>query len=187
MDTLKRTKLTGPTSGQDSWPLLKNFSGHTTQTAHFYMPYLMYGRTYLIWSLLVSPTMAVNTIVMWNARSLLSKIADTKYFLSQYTPMVVGITESWLKPPFDPSFSNYSVIHRDRCTWNGGGLLYLLHSSIPYKRIKLRPYNRGVLETLVLQIYSHIGWISHLLCYNPSKVFTTPELEHYVTRLNLFC
>src|SRR5215469_5920480 len=183
MDTLKRTKLTGPTSGQDSWPLLKNFSGHTTQTAHFYMPYLMYGRTYLIWSLLVSPTMAVNTIVMWNARSLLSKIADTKYFLSQYTPMVVGITESWLRPPFDPSFANYAVIRRDRSTGNGGGLLFLLHTSLPYKKTNLRHYTRGVLETLAIQIHSHMGWISLLLCYNPSKVFTKLELKHYVSQL----
>src|SRR5215469_10441405 len=97
--------------------------------------------------------MAVNFIV--NVRSLLSKVADIKY-LSQFTPLVVGITESWLKPHFDPSFSKYSVVHRDRCTGSGGSLLYLLHSFLPYKESH-QSYNRGALETLALQIYSHIG------------------------------
>ena len=127
--------------------------------------------------------MAHKGLVLWNARSIVKKLPDIKFFLQQYQPLVMGITETWLTPSTRPMFPNYTQVRKDRLNGTRGGLLFLVHHSLTFVEIKLNPFRGGKMETLAIKATTPVGQIHIFLCYNPCRDVPAQEIEHYALQL----
>jgi hypothetical protein len=70
---------------------------------------------------------------------LLNKIDDIDVCLRQFRPNIVCFTEIWLNsniPDSIISFPGYSVVRRDRCSGEGGGVAIYVTDNIQYTRLK---------------------------------------------------
>ena len=122
--------------------------------------------------------------IFWNARSLYRKLPIFKTTLSSYSPLVVGVCETWLTDAFSPSFPNYTSYRLDRGTGEaGGGLLLLTHQSLPSSPITFTPFPGGKLEYLGVTVTFNSGPLSILLIYNPCLDVTLQEYKHLFSQL----
>jgi hypothetical protein len=74
-----------------------------------------------------------------NVCHLLNKIDDIDVCLRQFRPNIVCFTETWLNsniPDSIISFPGYSVVRRDRCSGEGGGVAIYVTDNIQYTRLK---------------------------------------------------
>ena len=122
--------------------------------------------------------------VLWNARSLYRKLPVFKTTLSSYSPLVVGVCETWLTDAFSPSFPGYSSYRMDRETGGaGGGLLLLVHQSLPSSPLTITPFRGGGLELLGVTITFNAGPLHILLAYNPCLDISLQEFDYIFSQV----
>ena len=123
---------------------------------------------------------------------LTSKLSEFKVLLDEKTPHIVAICETWLKPHLSPSFKNYIMIRKDRDSIRengeerglGGGVAFQIRKDIKYRRMDLRPFPNGHLESIVISIAINNRWSNIMLAYNPCKYVKLEEWEFYSHQLS---
>jgi len=128
--------------------------------------------------------MATSSIVLWNARSLFGKLPDLRNYIANTQPLIIGICETWLQQKYTPIVPGYTILREDRPNRGGGGLAFLIRTTIPHSKIVLKKFASGVLEVLAIKIPFKNTWASILVAYNPSRNLRTGELTHYVSQLS---
>ena len=78
-------------------------------------------------------------VIHWNIRGLSGKVDSLKYFLENGTNKsvdVVSLNETWLTKESEKycSFPNYELINKPRMNKRGGGVGFLVHTDLPYRR-----------------------------------------------------
>ena len=78
-------------------------------------------------------------VIHWNIRGLSGKVDSLKYFLENETNRsvdVVSLNETWLTKESEKycSFPNYELINKPRENKRGGGVGFLIHTDLPYRR-----------------------------------------------------
>ena len=78
-------------------------------------------------------------VIHWNIRGLSGKIDSLKHFLDDETNKtvdVLSLNETWLTKDSEKycSFSNYELINKPRENKRGGGVGFLIHTDLPYRR-----------------------------------------------------
>ena len=123
--------------------------------------------------------------ILWNAGSLYWKRPVFKTTLSSYSPLVVGVCETWLTDAFSPSFPNYSSYRVDRgISGAGGGLLLLVHQSLSSSLLTINPFPGDRLEYLGVTITFNSGPLQILLIYNPYLDISLQEFQHFFSQLS---
>ena len=123
--------------------------------------------------------------ILWNARSLYWKLPVFKTTLFSYSPLVVGVCETWLTDAFSHSFPNYSSYRVDNGVGGaGGGLLLLVHQSLSSSLLTINPFPRGRLEYLGVTITFFSGPLQILLIYNPCLDISLQEFQHLFPQLS---
>ncbi|GFS98922.1 transposable element Tc1 transposase [Trichonephila clavipes] len=74
------------------------------------------------------------SLISWNANGILNKILEFKLFVEKYSPDVILIQETHLRPVHKFSVANYKCYRNDRITDGpaSGGTLILIKKSIPH-------------------------------------------------------
>lgn len=73
-------------------------------------------------------------IIQWNCRSIVPKKHDLIYLLNKHSPVVVALSETWLKPGYLFKVPGYTCLRDDR--YDGyGGVALLVRNSIDFSRI----------------------------------------------------
>ncbi|KAA0200323.1 hypothetical protein HAZT_HAZT007261 [Hyalella azteca] len=122
--------------------------------------------------------MPLQSVFLWNARGLMTKLSELKLFLSHPTPSVVCITETHLENWHSPRFPGYMIYRQDRAD-GYGGLLILVSAHLQQRAADLEPIADGQMQTLAVDT-AHMGsWSKILLFYNPCLPITQTEFEHY--------
>ena len=123
--------------------------------------------------------------ILWNARSLYRKLPVFKTTLSSYSPLVVGVCETWLTDAFSPSFPGYTSYRADRGAGGaGGGLLLLVHQSLPSSPLTITSFPRGGLELLGVTVTFDSGPLQILLVYNPCLDISLQEFQFVCSQLS---
>ena len=123
--------------------------------------------------------------VFWNARSLYRKLPIFKTTLFSYSPLVVGVCETWLTEAYSPSFPNYASYRLDREPGEaGGGLLLLVHQSLPSCPLTITPFPGGKLEYLGVTVTFNSGPLNILLIYNPCLDVSLQEFNFLFSQLS---
>ena len=90
-------------------------------------------------------------IVSWNCNGIGNSAAEFGHFLSRNNVVVACVQESKLGDKSRmPKFPGYAVVRRDR-VGGGGGLLTLVHHSLPYFEVA-SPVNDGVTEAIIVNV-----------------------------------
>ncbi|GFX43047.1 probable RNA-directed DNA polymerase from transposon X-element [Trichonephila clavipes] len=73
-------------------------------------------------------------LISWNANGLLSKISEFKIFVEKYSPDIILIQETHLRPSHNININNYKCYRNDRQTVGrpSGGTLILIKKSLPH-------------------------------------------------------
>ena len=114
-----------------------------------------------------------DTCILLNSRSIFPKRADLYFLLDKYHPKILAITETWLCDFITDSSLigdfDYSVIRRDRPNRQGGGVLFLVHSSVQFIHVDVLDLPDHV-ELLCLDLLCAAQPYRFILCYRPSDV-----------------
>lgn len=119
--------------------------------------------------------------IYFNARSIKNKLNELQLLLSEESPFIVGVTETWLTADvqdFELSFEGYTLIRRDRSDPNkgrGGGVALLIKSC-------LNPVKRSIGEEKSVEILFcsiECGGQETLIgiCYRPGDTRAEVNLE----------
>ena len=78
-------------------------------------------------------------VIHWNIRGLGGKVDSLKYFLENEAKKsvdVVSLNETWLTKESEKhcNFLNYELINKPRENKRGGGVGFLIHTDLPYRR-----------------------------------------------------
>lgn len=76
------------------------------------------------------------SIIQWNCRSLKNKIADLTDLISNFTPSILALSETWLRPGMRFRVRGFSCLRDDRSDGYAGSLI-LINNSIPLTPIPL--------------------------------------------------
>ena len=115
--------------------------------------------------------------MVWNARGLYSKLSEFKNYLYKLRPLIVAVTETHMNSKFNPRFTNYKVIRKDRED-GYGGLAIIYHQSVTVRVCNLTSHPDRSLETLGIQYDKGGKWETIALTYNPCKSIKQEEFEH---------
>ena len=122
-------------------------------------------------------------LILWNSRSLYSKLNEFKKYIFALEPLIVCITETHLKDKYSPKFQNYNIFRKD-IEDGYGGLLILCHKSITAKSNQINSFQNGEMEHLSIQYCFHNEWSVLILLYNPCKSVSEQELNHYLGKVD---
>ena len=90
-------------------------------------------------------------IVGWNSNGLKNSTVELNSFLSRHGVKVACLQETKLTASSNtPYFPGFATVRRDRPAGGGGGLLTLIHHSLPFVETA-SPINDGVIETIVIK------------------------------------
>lgn len=109
--------------------------------------------------------------VLINARSISGKLPDLLFLIDNHHPKIIAVTETWLSDYITDSFIvgkyDYAIIRRDRPGQRqGGGLMFLVHSSIQYVRIESEGFDNDS-EILCVDLLCSSNIYRFILCYRP--------------------
>lgn len=122
-------------------------------------------------------------ILAWNCHSLYPKLSEFKIRLYATRPHVAVLCETWMKATREPTFINYTTVFKHRPDRIGGGLAFLIRNDLSFDDINLIPYADGNLEVQAIQLFGSKHNLDILSVYNPNKVITVEEFDHYVEQL----
>ena len=94
--------------------------------------------------------------MLWNARGLYSKLSELKNYLYKLRPLIVAVTETHMNSKFNPRFTNYKMIRKDRDD-GYGGLAIIYHQSVTVRKYNLTCHPDNSLETLGIQYNNNGG------------------------------
>ena len=115
-----------------------------------------------------NPSLPPVGIVSWNCNGLKNSCAELSDFLSSRQVKIPGIQETKSSTRAKtPSFPNYAVIRRDRPTGGGGGLISLVHHSVPFVKVP-SPINNNT-EAIVIE--ASIANVSFVL----ANIYVPPQ------------
>lgn len=117
-------------------------------------------------------------IISWNCNGIKSKQGDLYQTINHYSPKLVFLNETRLRPNDKLKLKNYATERMDRPDNRGGGVACLIHSSIRYKRITNLQTN---IEYITLEIESKL-WISGGYA-PPEAIRTAADIEVFFPRL----
>lgn len=123
------------------------------------------------------------SIMLWNARSILSNLGEFQKRLDEDKPHIVCLTETWLKPDKNISFKKFNIFRLDRIN-QGGGIAILVRKEIEVKPLPANTYNGGKLEYMGVELKLENEPLNLLLFYNPPGTFTEEEIDHYISSVN---
>lgn len=127
-------------------------------------------------------------VIFWNARSLYKNLSEFKNFLCDENPHIVGVCETWLKGKYNPKFSEYNLVRKDRATGrSGGGVAFLIKKGLNFGLLDLEEYHDGSLEVLGVRVAFDFGWGFFYVFYNPCKAISEGEFDFYFNKLSHPC
>lgn len=115
-------------------------------------------------------------ILQWNARSLIANGQEFKKFISDgsFTPQVICIQETWLKPHFKFVLQGYIAVRRDRKVGNGGGVVTFIKNDVAYKQVNVKEE----CESVIVEVWSGSQKIRIIIFYNPCKRLNSETLTN---------
>lgn len=75
-------------------------------------------------------------ILQWNSQSICNKKHDLIYLINKYSPFLVALSETWLRPQATLKFSGYKSIREDRSD-GYGGVAIMIKKGYPYSVVDL--------------------------------------------------
>jgi hypothetical protein len=123
-------------------------------------------------------------IIQWNCRSVISKKTDLIQLINKYNPMVIALSETWLKPEFLFRISGYNCVREDRPD-GYGGVAILVKNNISFKCLSLPAHNLDNFNAVGVQI-DHISIISVYVPYASSEVLSQDIEQLFSTLSNSF-
>jgi len=120
---------------------------------------------------------------MINARSIKNKLHDLHYYLTNESPDILCITESWLLPACPNSLvvadCNYTVFRRDRVDATGGGVCILLNNNTVIGTEINIPAIYSHLELVAVDICTSLTKVKLFVCYRaPSSECDPPAMSY---------
>lgn len=92
------------------------------------------------------------SFLLWNARSLQSRMAEFTRFLSIYLPTVVCLVETWFTPTSQCVIPGYAIYRADRIGRRRGGVAVLVRDSVAHHRVTFDV--PADIEAIAVQIHS---------------------------------
>ena len=125
-------------------------------------------------------------VLLWNCRSIVSNSVEFNNFVYSYSPHVICLCETFLKPGINYKLKGYKIFRRDR-TGRAGGLLILVKDSINSRELRnFREFRDGNLEAMAVQIEVNSHWCDICLLYNPGGTSVSQcEFDYYFGLLSL--
>lgn len=121
----------------------------------------------------------MDKIVQWNCRSVTSKKQDIIFLINKFDPVVLALSETWLKPGALFRVSGYSCLRGDRPD-GYGGVAILIRNNISFSTIPTPPHSNNE-WSIVAAIVNNITIISVYIPHPSSLIFY--ELEQIITSL----
>lgn len=80
-------------------------------------------------------------IIQWNCRSIVPKKSDLIYLINKFNPLIIVLSETWLKPGYIFGISGFTCIREDRAD-GYGGVAILVKNTVSFSQITFPPRNR---------------------------------------------
>jgi len=109
-------------------------------------------------------------ILQWNARSLIANSQEFKKYISDssFTPQVICIQETWLKPHLKSVLQGYSAVRRDRKVGNGGGVVTFIKDDVAYKQVNVKEE----CESVIVEVWTGSQKVRVINFHNPCERLT---------------
>ena len=122
------------------------------------------------------------TILLWNARSLLSNLGEFQKLVQDRQPSVICITETWLVPGKPFRLKGYDVFRADRGAV-GGGVAIMSRLELGARPLSIPAFANGDFEFLGVSFLCRNTNYQVLNFYSPHGNFTQTELDHYLSHV----
>lgn len=111
-------------------------------------------------------------VIQWNCRSIVPKKTDLIHIINKYSPVVIALNETWLKPNTIFRVPGYVCLRHDRSD-GYGGVAILIKKAMPYKIIDfsniISYYNNVNITGIVV---NNISIVSLYIPYSSSLVLS---------------
>lgn len=121
-------------------------------------------------------------IIVFNCRSIYTKLSEFKLYLYRKKPHCVCLTETWLIPDKLPTFVNYQCFWKHRQNGRGGGIGMLIRSDVPVLPTNFTTYD-DILETQKQTIVLDSSVFEIINIYNPIGSTNYETLKKYFDQL----
>ncbi|GFT14539.1 hypothetical protein TNCV_4433511 [Trichonephila clavipes] len=130
------------------------------------------------------------SLISWNANGILNKILEFKLFVEKYSPDVILIQETHLRPVHKFSVANYKCHRNDRGTDGpaSGGTLILIKKSIPHFNTPTPQlfYIEATTVTINLPNFDPVSITSIYVPHHSDKHLFTLDIET-IMHVNSYC
>lgn len=117
-------------------------------------------------------------VIQWNCYSVQSAYPDLSSLVTNLSPDVLLLQESWLSPPIHFSLPNFRSYRLDRTTRRGGGLLILISSGLVHSATVIFEHISPSCEILAVRLcLPNRGPLTLINTYCPSGFVPSPTFE----------